>query len=309
MAATFYNFPIEQGSAFQITFQYLDEAGNSIDLTNWCVLLQWQTNNDDLYIFSNRDSSDNYKITTDTNGNIVLQIPAKTTNSYNFDSAVYDLDLQEPNEQYANSGLKTYRLASGVITIIKRNISANLADCANISQSPNTNLTELCLAQCSQTDLYSTTYDGASITIADNTVSSGTISTSDNRTIENIDIIINGLTHSNPQDLSLILAPPSGDKILLSANNKIKNYKPGFVFGFSNKAPQNLYLNDVNNGGLCNILDKRSYTKYNNENLLSSTDHLIGYSVSGNWTLLVRDSDIGVSGILDSWKLIITYSE
>ena len=309
MAATNHSFSIEQGSAFQITFQYLDEAGNNIDLTNWCVLLQWKTNNDDVYVFSNRNTSDNYSLTSDSSGRIVFQLPAKTTNLYSFDSALYDLDIQEPNEQYANSGLKTYRLVTGNILIIKRNVNANLADCANLNVNSDNDLLASCSTQCSQSDLYSITYDGSYIGIQDNSSSSGIVTTSDTRSIENIEVIINGLNHTSPQDLQLILAPPSGNKVLLSANNKIRNYRPNFIFGFSNKAPQQFYLNDVNNGGICQILDKTSITKFNNETLSYSFDHLFGSSVSGNWSLIARDTDIGASGYINSWKLIVTYSE
>jgi len=309
MPATLYNFPIEQGSAFQITFQYFDEAGNTVDLTNWCVLLQWRTNTDQTYVFSNRSSSDTYSLTVDSTGKIVFQLPARSTNLYSFDSAVYDLDLQEPNEQYPNSGLKTYRLVTGTINIIKRNIDANLSDCANLTQNTDMDLLASCSMQCSQSDLYAITYDGDRLDIVDNSTVSGVVSANDSRTIQNIEVIINGLYHSNPQDLSFLLAPPSGNKILLSSQNKIKNYRPGFVFGFSNKAPQQLYLNDVTNGGICNILDKTSITKYNNDALVSSPSGLFGYSVSGDWGLIIKDNDIGASGYIDSWKLIITYNE
>lgn len=309
MAATVHNFNIEQGSDFKITFQYLDEAGNTIDLTNWCIVLQWQTNNNDLYVFSNRNNTNNYSLTGDNAGKIVLQIPARTTISYNFDSAVYDLDLQETTEQYFNSGLKTYRLVTGAIGIIKRNIPANIQACAESFQSSgDAGLSESCNMICNQSDIYSVTYIGSGINIIDNSIASGIVNVYDSRPIENVEVIIEGLNHASPQDLSFLLAPPSGNKILLSANNKIKNYRNNFNFGFSNKAPSGLYLNEVVNGGICNILDKTNMIKYNNENLTASIDHLISYSVNGDWSLIVRDNDIGTSGSIVGWKLIITYN-
>lgn len=308
MAATSHNFVIEQGSDFKITFQYLDEAGNNIDLTNWCVILQWKTDGDDVYVFSNKANINDYSLTADNTGKIVLQIPSRTTILYDFDSAVYDLDLQETTEQYFNSGLKTYRLVTGNIGIIKRNLPPNIQACAESSQNNSSSLEDSCSMICSQSDIYSVSYDGASLSILDNSSVSGVVQVNDNRTIENVEVIINNLNHNNPQDLSFLLAPPSGNKILLSANHKISNYRSGFTFGFSNKAPAGLYLNNVNNGGICSIFDKTNTVKYNNETLNSSIDHLVGHSLSGNWGLIVRDNDPGVSGSMDGWKLIITYN-
>lgn len=307
MPATAYPLVIEQGSDYKISFQYLDEAGNNLDLTNWCVILQWKTNSDELYVFSNKSNSDNYNLTADSTGKIVLQIPSKTTLLYDFDSAVYDLDLQETTEQYLNSGLKTYRLVTGSVSIIKRNIPINLQACSSFLTNTNS-LEDSCNMICNQSDPYSVSYNGSSLNIVDNSVVSGVVNVNDNRTIENVEIIINGLKHASPQDLSFLLAPPSGNKILLSSNNKISNYSNGFSFGFSNKASPGVFLSSVNNGGICNILDKTNLTKYNNETLLSSINHLIGYSVNGNWGLIIRDSDVGVSGSIDGWNLVITYN-
>lgn len=307
MAATAYNFPIEQGSDFKITFQYLDEAGNNIDLSNWCVVLQWKTDQDDLYVFTNKNNTSDYNLTADNTGKIVLQIPAKTTLLYDFNNAIYDLDLQETTEQYFNSGLQTYRLVTGAVGIIKRNIPVNPQACAQSSQNTN-GLDESCSMICSQSDIYSVTYNGSSINIPDNSSITDTISVYDERNIENVEVVINGLNHSSPQDLIFILSPPVGDKILLSANNKIKNYNNNFTFGFSNKAAVGLYLNEVNNGGVCNILDKTDIVNYNNENLLSSIDSLVGYSASGDWSLIIKDTDIGASGSIEGWKLIVTYN-
>jgi subtilisin-like proprotein convertase family protein len=308
MPATSYNFVIEQGSDFKVSFQYLDEAGNNIDLTNWCVVLQWKTNNDDVYVFSNRNNTTNYSLTADATGRIVLQIPSRTTLLYDFDSAVYDLDLQETTEQYFNSGLRTYRLVTGGVGIVKRNLPINIQACSSFQDNSNT-LEESCNIICNQSDIYSVSYSGDYLGILDNTTVSGVVNVNDPRTIENVEVIIEGLTHSSPQDLSFLLAPPSGNKILLSANNKIGNYRDNFTFGFSNRAPVGSYLNSINNGGICNILDKTNIVKYNNETLTGSINHLINYSVNGNWALIVRDSDIGGSGSINSWKLIITYNQ
>ena len=76
---------------------------------------------------------------------------------------------------------------------------------------------------------------------------------------------------------------------------------------FSNKATPGTYINNISNGQICNIQDKTDLYNYNNETLVSSFDHLFNSSVTGIWTLISKDDDIGVSGSIDSWKLIITY--
>jgi subtilisin-like proprotein convertase family protein len=67
-------------------------------------------------------------------------------------------------------------------------------------------------------------------------------------------------------------------------------------------------LHNTINGGLINIYDKVSNINFSNETLTSSFDHLFGASVTGTWSLIVKDTDPIGSGLLDSWKLIITHS-
>jgi hypothetical protein len=145
------------------------------------------------------------------------------------------------------------------------------------------------------------------------------------------------------QDLNAFLVPPSGDKILLFANQKIANYIPGFSFLLTDKALSDSSLRDVKNGGSCRIMNKTNTVRFdnslpsiictdgvckdvkipynvtssgvllgslNNENLLSSFASLSGYiPSSGYWTLYVQDNDIGGSGVIDGWKLVVTYNE
>lgn len=43
MAATKYDFNIEQGTSFRLSLVYKDDSGNPIDLTNWCARVTWTT--------------------------------------------------------------------------------------------------------------------------------------------------------------------------------------------------------------------------------------------------------------------------
>lgn len=339
MPAASYSFSIEQGSDFELVYQYIDENNTFVNLTNHYILLKFITNENVIYTFDNRTDTPDYKLATDTLGRIVLNIPARITNTYNFANAVYDLDVQEPNEQYPGSGYKRYRLSQGSISIIKRNIPTTITDIP--LPIDRASILDACEINCSSFE--SSIYTGSGIPIRDYSTSYSTIFINDNRSINAIELAINGLTHSNLQDLNAFLAPPSGDKILLFSNQKMSNYVPGFSFLLSDKAISGSSLRDVANGGSCRITNKTNTVRFdnslpslvcsngiceyvnipynnvssgilfgalNNENLLSSFVGLSGYvPSSGYWTLYIQDNDVGGSGIIDEWKLIVTYNE
>ncbi len=132
MAASLYNFNIEQGTSFTLSIQYKDENQNVIDLTGYCARLVWKTNTGETQSFITTDTNFNeYKFTIDgSNGHIVLKIPASTTNNYTFKSAKYDLELQSPINHYNEGGKFTNRILYGTITIVDRNSQTDtLLDC------------------------------------------------------------------------------------------------------------------------------------------------------------------------------------
>lgn len=307
MPAANHNFVIEQGSSFDIIFQFIDSNNLPVDLSNWCCILQWLDTNGDAQVFTNSNKTNNYRMVLDTDGKITLQIPAHITRNYTFDSALYDLDLQEPNEQFMDGGLKTYRLATGTVTLLKRNTPPVDMDCANVDA--DTHL-DICSYECSNLDSHSIVYTGNNLVINDDSLNYNSIYIDNTAEIDNIEIIIQGLRHPSPQDLVFILDPPNNalPSVLLSANSKIINYKPGFTFVFSDRAPNNILLNNVQHNKLCRIKDKTNIFSINNFNLLGSIDHLRNQSAYGNWTLNILDTDTGGYGSIDLWKLIITYS-
>ena len=132
MSATKYDFNIEQGSSFRLSLVYKDANGNPIDITNWCARLIWTTNNNSTQTFlsTNLDYT-LYKFTIDgTNGKLTLLIPPETTNTFTFDSAKYDLELQSDLDFYNGSGKDIIRLIYGVITMQKRYSKTSvLLDC------------------------------------------------------------------------------------------------------------------------------------------------------------------------------------
>lgn len=140
MSASQYNFSIERGSSFRLAATYKDSNNSIIDLTNWCARLTMYTQYKDIakkslssikvYSTTNVDHS-LYKFYIDgPNGKIVLLLPSNTTNTFDFDNAKYDLELQSPDDFYNEGGNYTIRLLYGVISIHKRYSESETAlDC------------------------------------------------------------------------------------------------------------------------------------------------------------------------------------
>lgn len=122
MAASKYDFAIEQGTSFKISLIYKDANGDPINLTNWCARLIWKTNTNITFVFSSENPDHNvYKFEIDPSaGKLTLMIPSNTTNSFNFNTAKYDLELQSPDDLYSGGGKYTTRLLFGTVTIVKR---------------------------------------------------------------------------------------------------------------------------------------------------------------------------------------------
>jgi hypothetical protein len=132
MAASKYDFTIEQGSSFKISLIYKDNGGNPVNLTGWCARLIWKTNTNITQTFSSDNIDHNvYKFTIDdVQGKLTLMMPSSTTNSFNFNTAKYDLELQSPDDLYAGGGKFTTRLLFGTVSVTKRfSQSSQALDC------------------------------------------------------------------------------------------------------------------------------------------------------------------------------------
>jgi subtilisin-like proprotein convertase family protein len=329
MVAAIYNFNIEKGSDFEINFLYTDENNNPINLTDKCVQFSLLSGDETRVC---RYSSlapaiyeaHGWSLNANNLGQINIKLSAEITNTFDFDSASYDLDIKDQTTL-----LNNIRLSQGIITIIDRNTpidiqcNLNVEPCEVITQTPTptptqgtltptpttTEITDFCLPyDCGPLDLFSTVYNGSGLIINDLSTVTGSVTVTNTGLISNIELAVNKLSHSNPTDLVMLLAPPSGNKILLSANQKIPNFNNNFSFMFSNKSDSNQYLHNISNGQTCRIYDKTSLINYNSETLNNSFDHLFNYAVTGVWQLIVKDTDPSGSGSIDSWKLIITYN-
>ena len=132
MAASLYDFSIEQGTSFRLSLTYKDSNGSVIDLTGYCARLIMKINATEFKTFSSLETNyDEYKFTIDgPQGTITLLIPATSTNNYTFNSAKYDLELQSPQDLYSGGGKYTLRVLYGTVSIIKRfSQSSSLLDC------------------------------------------------------------------------------------------------------------------------------------------------------------------------------------
>lgn len=120
MRAAQYNFSIEQGSSFTLSFVYKNNSGDPVNLTGWCARLTWKSNSG-VETFSTETTNPQYRFDIDeVNGKLTLQFPASTTNNFNFSNAKYDLELQSPNDLYNGGGKYTTRILYGTVTLIKR---------------------------------------------------------------------------------------------------------------------------------------------------------------------------------------------
>lgn len=123
MAASLYDFSIEQGSSFKMTIVYKDANGTPVDIRDWCARLTWTTNIGDTTTFTTENSNPalyNFSIANDDSGTITFEIPADVTNGYSFKSAKYDLELQSDDDIYTGGGKYTTRILYGTVTILSR---------------------------------------------------------------------------------------------------------------------------------------------------------------------------------------------
>jgi hypothetical protein len=125
MPAADYSFTMEKGTAFVISFEYKNDNNTPINLTNWCARLRWIEDQAQptirTFITNTRNSQYEF-IIEPLVGQIILRIPAAETAQYNFGSALYDMELQEPNDLYSGGGKKVFRILQGTISLISRNV-------------------------------------------------------------------------------------------------------------------------------------------------------------------------------------------
>jgi hypothetical protein len=122
MGAASHNFNIEQGSSFSIGFTYKDSTKTAVDISNWCARMILTTSDNQTITYVSGTTNSEYKMSIDgPNGNILLMLPAASTNNFTFKTAKYDLELESDDPLYVGGGNYTDRILYGTITITKRN--------------------------------------------------------------------------------------------------------------------------------------------------------------------------------------------
>jgi hypothetical protein len=124
MPAASYNFTIDKGAAFYISFDYKDSSNTIINLTNWCARFSFLPEGSSTPVTYISDTINSvYSFTIQPSlGKIILKLPATTTDTFNFNFASYDLDLKSPNELYTGAGDQIIKLLKGTFTMITSNV-------------------------------------------------------------------------------------------------------------------------------------------------------------------------------------------
>ena len=262
MAATNYDFTIEQGTIFGLDFVYKNSSNQIIDMSNYCCTLRIQPNggsNTNLITYSttgiNVKSSYAF-ILYPSEGKISLRLPAETTNSFDWESAIYELEVITPELFYRGGSRVVKRLLKGTITLDKRSIPSSTiptcittqeggdnaeaaADAAGLTSSFG--ILDSCIGSpCEFIGGDATIYefinsstDESVMYLRDKIVDENpygksspfpfSLSAPESKLIERLDVFIDGFTHSSPQDIRLLLTH-NGSGVLLLDQNKFTSY-------------------------------------------------------------------------------------
>jgi hypothetical protein len=112
MPAATYNFTIEQGATFTITFGYRASTGAPINLTGFSARMHARQPLESSRTLINATTANGLLTIAPLDGTVTLALTATQTAALNFDKARYDLELE------AGNGVVT-RLVEGTITLSK----------------------------------------------------------------------------------------------------------------------------------------------------------------------------------------------
>jgi len=122
MAAGQYDFTIEQGTSFGLSFQYADSGNVPIDLAAFsCARMQWNTNINTTYQFTTSNANSGlylFEFGSPTSSGIInFKLPASITAGYDFGTASYDLELESIAPFYTGGGPQVIRLLQGTVSV------------------------------------------------------------------------------------------------------------------------------------------------------------------------------------------------
>lgn len=373
MAATEYNFAIEQGTIFAIDFSYLNSSQVPIDISNYCVIMRIQpldgTNTDLITLTTTGNTTTPYysfSIVPDQ-GRIRLRLPAETTNSYSWGQANYEIEVASPDLFYNGGSRIIKRLLQGTITLRQRLIPAEFIPTCTVSENGIKEVfsAELDVASYSILDscigspcefiggnaviytLTNPTNDIATMYLQDMVLNNNenpygksnpfplSVTVTESRIIERLDVYVDGLTHSNPTDVRLMLAHNGSGVLLLDKNKFSENNRPknisfilsdyviprpdgsdptvSNVMNYNNPMIANKNLASalpgcVNPASLFFPMPSRAFNPSDsnkNINVYSSgLKTFEGMNIFGDWKLYAIDDHEKDSGLIGSIKLI-----
>ena len=95
MAAGIYNFTIEQGSTFTRTFKYKDSTGTAIDLSNHAIRMQIRDSIGAPTPLLSITEDNGFSVDGTNTNEFTLTISATNTKDLTFNTAVYDIEIED----------------------------------------------------------------------------------------------------------------------------------------------------------------------------------------------------------------------
>lgn len=95
MSATRYDFTIEQGATFSLTFRWKDTAGNIINLSGFTARAQFRYAKLDDQILLSMTTENGRIVLGGAAGTIEILLDAATTAAIDWTSARYDIELED----------------------------------------------------------------------------------------------------------------------------------------------------------------------------------------------------------------------
>lgn len=114
MAAATHDIIVEQGSVFELFFEYRDCNDALIDLTDYTAQMQIREAKDSVSYFVELTETDGITL-GDAAGTVLIRIAANITDALDFNKGVYDVELSE-----AGDSTKTRRVLEGKVKFSKQ---------------------------------------------------------------------------------------------------------------------------------------------------------------------------------------------
>ena len=118
MQAQRYDFPVDQGSDFELAITYTETDGSVINLTenNYVVRMTIREDVEDTTAASTLSSTTGNIILATTSPNIYITLPFSQTKDFTFDNAFYDIEV---SREVAGSAITADKIMRGKIKLVR----------------------------------------------------------------------------------------------------------------------------------------------------------------------------------------------